>query len=206
MTYIAIAFPDKIALGAQRDTDWATTVHRTFAGWTQRNQNRSRALHSWDISFAVRVVSDYDAIVEHFHQVRGRANLFPFKDYLDFTAAQAEGLLTLVSGSIYQMHKRYGAANPFDRKITRPRSGTVTVYRTRSAVTTTITPTIDYTTGRVTVAGHVAGDTYAWAGEFMVPCRYDADRLPGAIINRQPGAAGEHFVQCESILVVEEFE
>lgn len=206
MTYQAITFPPKIAVGALRDTDWSTTVNRTFGGWSQRNSNRSRAVHSWDLSFAVRVVSDYRAIESHFHQSRGQLHTFPFKDYLDFEVAQADGVLTLVSGSIYQMYRRYGGTNAFDRKITRPKTGTVTVYRTRTGSTTTISPTIDYATGLVTVSSHVDGDTYAWAGQFDVPCRYSSDKLPGAIVNRQPGQQGEHFVQCESILIEEDFE
>ena len=129
------------------------------------------------------------------------------KDYLDFQCAAADSSMTLTVANVYQMGKRYGTTNAWTRTITRPVSGTVTVYRTRSAVTSTITPTsIDYATGLVTVAGHVAGDTYTWAGQFNVPCRYAADALPGAIINREPGPNGEHFVQCDSILIVEDRE
>lgn len=205
MSYVDITFPARIALGALRSSEWSTAVNPTFGGWAQRNSNRSRALHSWDISFSVRTASDYESIVDHFHQVRGQANSFPFWDYLDHTATSAEGVLTLVSGSNYQLYKRYGSSNSFDRKITRPKTA-ITVYRTRSGVTSTISPTISYTTGVVTVSGHVSGDTYTWAGEFYVPCRYASDALPGAIINRQPGQQGEHLVQCESIMIAEDFE
>lgn len=205
MSYLALTFPSCISLGAMRSDDWSTSVNRTFGGWSQRNSNRSRVLHSWDLSFAVRSASDYQAIVKHFHEARGQAHSFPFYDHLDHFCAQADGVLTLVSGSIYQAYKRYGSTNAFDRKITRP-VATMTVYRTRAAVTTTISPTIDYTTGQVTVSGHVDGDTYAWSGEFVVPCRYATDRLPGAIINRQPGAGGEHLVSCDPIVIEEDFE
>lgn len=205
MSYLALTFPARIALGALRHADWSTTLNKTFGGWTQRNANRSRILHSWDIAFAIRTTSDYDAVVAHFHEARGRANSFPFRDYLDFAATASEGVLTLISGSTYQLYKRYGSVNPFDRKITRPRSPIV-VYRTRGGSTSVISPTVSYTTGQVTVSGHVGGDTYTWAGEFDVPCFYSSDSLPGAIVNRQPGEAGEHYVQCESIMIEEDFE
>ena len=206
MSYLAVTFPPRIALGAVRDSNWSTTVIKTFGGYTKRNQNWSRAQHQWDLSFAVRVVSDYRDIEEHFHQVRGQAYAFPFKDYLDFEVAAADSVATLVSGSIYQLGKKYGSTNTFTRTISRPKSGTCTFYRTRSATTTTITPTVDYATGRITVAGHESGDVYTWAGQFDVPCRYASDSLPGAIVNREPGAAGEHFVRCDSILIEEVFE
>jgi len=188
-----------------RSTDWATTVHTTAGGWAHRNGARANARHSWDLSFAVRKMSDYSAITAHFHQARGQVDSFPFRDILDEAATQANGVLTLVTGSTYQMHKRYGSGSAaWDRKITRPVSP-ATIWRTREGVTSIITPTVVYTTGRVTVSGHVSGDTYAWAGKFVVPCRYATDTLPGAVIDRRPGG-GEHLVQCESILITEDAE
>lgn len=206
MSYLAVTFPPRIALGALRDSNWSTTVIKTFGGYTKRNQNWSRAQHQWDLSFAVRTVSDYRLIESHFHQVRGQAYSFRFKDYLDFQVAAEDSVCTLVSGSIYQLGREYGGTNTFTRTITRPKTGTCTFYRLRSGVTSTITPTVDYDTGRITVSGHVGGDVYTWAGEFDVPCRYASDSLPGAIINRQPGEHGEHYVQCNSILIEEVFE
>jgi len=211
MSYLALTFPDRIALGALRDVEWSTTVVQTFSGWTQRNINRSRAKHKWDLSFAVRVASDYRAIVDHFHEARGRAHTFPFKDYLDFQCAQDDGVLINVSGNTYQMHKVYGDTNPYSRKITRPVVESVIVYRKRGGSTEPIAPDSDssdgdLSEGLVTVSGHSQGDTYFWKGEFNVPCMYDSDTLPGAIINRAPGATGEHIVQCESILIVEDWE
>jgi uncharacterized protein (TIGR02217 family) len=206
MSYLAVIFPPRIAMGALRDSNWNTTVIKTFGGYTKRNQNWSRAQHQWDLSFAVRVVSDYRAIEAHFHQVRGQAYSFRFKDYLDFQVAAADSVCTLISGSIYQMGREYGSTNTFTRAITRPKTGTCTFYRTRAGNTATIAPDVDYETGQITVSGHVGGDVYTWAGQFDVPCRYASDTLPGAIINRQPGADGEHFVQCNSILIEEVFE
>jgi uncharacterized protein (TIGR02217 family) len=206
MSFLALTFPRRIGMGAQRTADWSTTVNRTFGGWAQRNINRSRAIHAWDVGFAVRTAADYEAIVQHFHQARGQAHSWPFEDKLDHAATALEGVCTLISGSVYQLYKRYGSTNAFDRKITRPRTGAVVVYRTREAVTTTISPAINYTTGQITVSGHIAGDVYTWAGTFDVPCRYATDSLPGLIIDRNPGAAGQHLVQCESILIEEDFE
>lgn len=204
LTLIAADFPERIAFGAQSDPQWSTNLVALGSGFESANQNWQDCRHAFDVSFAVRVLSDYQLIRAHFHQARGRARAFLFKDFLDYTATQAEGVLTATgTANQYQMHKRYGSgADVYDRRITRPRNP-VLVYRTRTGTTTTITPTVDYDTGLVTVSGHVSGDTYAWAGEFRVPCRYDTDRLPSAAVNREPGPTGELFVQCDAIPVVE---
>lgn len=205
MSYLDVTFPPRIALGASRTANWSTTVARTFGGYTKRNQNWSRAKHIFDLSFAVRTVTDYRDIEAHFHQVRGQASTFPFKDYLDFQCSAAQSACTLVTGSTYQLGKKYGSTSPWVRKITRPKTA-IAVYRTRSGNTSPITPTIDYTTGKITVTGHQGGDVYTWAGEFYVPCRYASDALPGVIVNRAPSASGEHIVDCPSILIEEDFE
>lgn len=86
------------------------------------------------------------------------------------------------------------------RKIQKPVDGSVTVWRTRSAVESVITPSIDATTGLVTDTGHVAGDTYAWAGEFDVPCEFVDDTMENAA---QIGADGGLFIGWDSIPIQE---
>jgi uncharacterized protein (TIGR02217 family) len=205
MSFLNLEFPRRIALGAQRKSDWATSVNRTYGGWTQRNQNRDGALHSWDIGLAIRTAADYALVLDHFHDCRGQVHVFPFIDVLDREATQDQGSATLLSGTTHQLVKRYGSANPYLRRITRPRTATVKVYRTRSGVTTQIFPTISATTGQFTPFGHQAGDTYAWSGEFFVPARYATDTLPGIVVDRAP-AAGDYLVDVDSILVEEEAE
>jgi uncharacterized protein (TIGR02217 family) len=211
MSFVNIPFPDCIAFGAQSDVMWLTNIVQSIGGYESANQNWEDAKHVYDVSFAVRTAGDYQDIREHFNQVRGRANTFPFKDYLDFEVTagvllSAAGAIPAASGTFY-LHKRYGSGGSlWDRKITRPDSTLTGVYRTRSAVVTNILGTdavVTYTTGAVALANHVGGDTYTWAGTFKVPCRYDTDRLPAAIINKQPGQAGELLVDVQSIAIVE---
>jgi uncharacterized protein (TIGR02217 family) len=207
LQFVDIPFPDCIAFGAQSDPMWLTTVSASIGGEEWANQNWSDARHAYDVSFAVRTQSDYQQVRAHFHQVRGRARSFPFKDFLDFEVLQAEGLIAddaIEPTGDFQMYRRYGTgAEAYDRRITRPVSGTLIIYRTRSASTTVVTgdATIDYTTGLVTFASHLSGDTYAWSGEFRVPCRYDTDRLPAVAVNRR--ADDELLVECPSISLVE---
>lgn len=205
MSFIDIEFPPRIALNSMRSPGWFTTLVETFGGWSSAIQEWQDARHEFDISMAVRTKTDSQEVLAHFHQVRARAHTFPFRDILDYQVTAAQGLATLISGSNYQLHKRYGSTNPYDRKITRPVSGTCTFYRTRASVQSTITPTVDYTTGIITVSGHESGDTYQWAGEFRVPVRYNVDKLPFVVVDRRPGG-GELLVQCEGVVLQEDRE
>jgi uncharacterized protein (TIGR02217 family) len=206
MSYIDAPFPERIAFGAESVPEWSTSIAENAGGYQFANQNWRYAQHTFDVSLSVRVATDYRLVRAHFHQVRGRAYTFGFKDFLDFEASTSEGVLELVTGAIYQMGKRYAGANPYDRKITRPVAATLAFFRTRASVTTSISPTVDATTGRVTVAGHMDGDTYAWSGQFLVPVRYSSDRLPGAVVNKEPGSGGELYVQVDSIVLAEDRE
>jgi uncharacterized protein (TIGR02217 family) len=210
MDYVNIPFPDCIALGAQSAVRWSTTITQSFGGRVDANQNWQDPLHPFDISFAVRTVSEFALVKAHFMQVRGRANSFPFKDYTDFEVSASEGVILDAAGvapagnATFYLNKRYGSGlSAYDRPITRPDSP-VQVFRTRSAVTTDITGSgavVNYSSGAVAITGHMSGDTYSWAGEFHVPCRYDTDNLPAVIVNRQPN--GEHLVAVTGLQLIE---
>lgn len=211
MQFVNIDFPERIAMGAQSDAGWSTDLATSLAGFDFTNENWQDARHYFDLAFAIRNRVDYLLVRAHFHEVRGRARKFLFKDFLDFEVSTAEGLLLtdglapITANGTYYLHKRYGATNPYYRKITRPDSP-ISVFRTRSSTTTNITgagAAVTYNTGEVAITGHMSGDTYAWGGTFKVPARYDIDRLPGVAINKEPGADGELLVQCDSIPVVE---
>jgi uncharacterized protein (TIGR02217 family) len=215
MQFVDIEFPRRIALGAQRFPGWKTALVQTSSGFESADQQWSKARHRFDLSLAVRVASDYDAVLDHFHSVRGRARAFPFRDILDYKVEAVRGVLLDDGDSPttgYHLGKRYGTGDAaYFRRITRPATGTVAIYRLRGATTTNITgsSTITYGTataggGWVTFTGGTihAGDVLSWSGQFFVPCRYDTDELPSSIVNRRPGG-GELLVQCDSIPVCE---
>jgi uncharacterized protein (TIGR02217 family) len=210
-----MSFPRRLSFGANSDPAWLTELATTSAGFDSTNQPWSQTRHHFDVSFAVRTADDYIAVREHFHTMRGRAKAFLFRDPLDNQVALANGVVGALEGSptAWQLFRRYGSGNDlYDRRITRPVSGTLTVWRTRSMVTTNVTGScvFDYggssteePGGTFIVSGHQSGDTYSWSGQFMVPCRYDIDRLPGLIVNRRPGEDGPLLVQCDAIPLVE---
>ncbi len=211
MVFVDVAFPDRIAMGAQSDAEWSTALTAVVGGQESTNENWEDALHRFDASLSVRTATTYALARTHFHEVRGRARKFPFKDFLDFRVTTAQGKLLDATGvepaanGTYRLHKRYGSTNPWDRRITRPDTP-IQVFRTRAAVTTDITgagAAVTYAGGTVVISGHVAGDTYTWSGTFKVPCRYDIDRLPAAAINKQPAPGGDLLVDCGPIPICE---
>lgn len=205
MQIINAPFPERISFGARSEPEWLTDLAEAFSGFESANQNWTQARHRYDVSLSVRTATDYVTVREHFHTVRGRSKGFLFKDPLDYAVATSQGVTSETADSDgWQMYKRYGSgADKYDRIITRPVSGSVAIYRTRSAVTTNVTAdcTIDHDTGVFDVTGDANGDVYTWSGEFRVPCRYDVDRLPTAIVNKQPN--GDLYVACDSIPLVE---
>lgn len=205
ITILDVPFPPRLALDAQRTPRWRTGLTETTSGFLKSDRKWSKAMHSFDVSFAVRTASAYDLIVQHFHEVRGRGYGFPFRDPLDHRVDASRSSMP-ESGGGYQLSKTYGSVNPYVRAITRPKSGTVTIFRTRAGNTVDITSscTISYTTGLVHMSTGVIipGDTLAWAGEFFVPCMYGSDELPGLIVDRRPNG-GELLVQCPSIVIDE---
>lgn len=206
-------------MGAQRAPRWDTTLVQTSGGRVTTISAWQDAMHEYDVSLAVRVVEDYDLIVQHFHAARGRRHTFPFSDPLDYKVTTDRGVIIDADQdsptTAYQLAKQYSSGvTKWQRPITRPVSGTVAIYRLRASVTTDITgsSTISYTTGQVTFSGGAylpgSGDVLSWSGQFDVPCRYAEDTLPGLIVDKRPGRqelAGL-LVRCDAIRVVEDRE
>lgn len=174
-------FPEEISYGVSFGPEFSTSIATSQSGFEVRNRNRSRGLCVGECSHALKTKAQLDELLTFFRSMGGRFHSFRFKDWADYQCTAAQSKMTLISTGVYQMYKVYEAAIGFseDRKISKPVTGTVTIFRTRSAVTTNITgsSSINFTTGAVTVTGHVAGDVYTWSGEFDVPCRFDTDRM-----------------------------
>lgn len=161
--FIAAAFPECLAFGAVSTPEWKTAVAENQGGWTQANQVWSQCKHSYDISTAVRSLADYQLVIEHFNEVRGRANTFPFLDPMDSRVDASRGVALYESPGVYQLGKRYGAINPYYRKLTRLVNPVV--LRNGSPIAG-----VNVNTGRLTVAadqtrsitGHAVGAVHVF--------------------------------------------
>lgn len=175
-------FPTNISYGATGGPRFFTDVAITDSGAESRNQVWSQTRARYDVSHAARIKSDYETVRDHFMAVRGRLHGFRFKDWGDFQVTSSQGIFASLTATTFQMYRSYMVGTlTFNKKIVKPVSGTVTVTGGSS-------PSVDYTTGIVTVS---SGTPTAWAGEFDVPCRYDIDDIGTNLIARSGGVLVE---------------
>jgi len=166
-------FPETISYGATGGPTWSTDVVMTNGGNEYRNQTWSQSLCRYDVAHAARRATDYVTLVAFYRAMAGRLHGFRYKDWGDYAVTSAQGAFVLLTATTFQMYRAYTAGSLTDlRKIVKPVTGTV-------AVTGGASPSVDYTTGIVTVA---SGTPTAWSGQFDVPCRFDIDQMQGEII------------------------
>lgn len=151
-------FLDNLAPGAVGGPSTLTDVVPLESGGEQRNIVWSEPRQRYSIGLVHRPQAELEALASFFRIMRGRAHGFRFRDLTDYTVSTTYGQLgtsSLGTGALaYSLYKRYTAAGAHDyRRIRKPVSGTVTVYRNASPVTVGAAPgniAIDYTTGIVT--------------------------------------------------------
>jgi uncharacterized protein (TIGR02217 family) len=200
MSFFEDRFPPCISLRARGGPMWSTSTTTLLSGKTFSNRNFVYPIHSYDVAQAVKTNSDFEEVRAFFYVVYGAFDGFRYKDWTDYKVTHANGRLTLVSGSNYQMFRRYQfGVRTFDRQIQKPVGGTVVVHRTRSGVVTTATASVNTATGVVAITGHVSGDTYTWAGEFDVPVKFQTDLLDAEVVDRN-GAGGDLLLTWSSVL------
>lgn len=175
-----------------------TEVAATSAGRESRNGAWAYPRHAWDVSQGIKSNADFATLRGFFMVARGRQNGWRFKDWADFSATHSEGVVTGITGTTFQLIKRYtsGSATQ-DRPIKKPVSGTLEI-KVSGVVTA---HSVDTTTGVVTIASAPAAADVTWSGEFDVPMRFDTDKLDGRIEARNRSAGLLHV--WDAIPVVE---
>lgn len=109
---------------------------------------------------------------------QGGAYGFFLKDFTDFSD-EGMGKVVLVDG-VYRLVKEYpdyNDYNPYQRWITRPLTGTITLSGVGG------TPVIDYATGIVSGAS----STGTWTGQYDVPCVFANDSCRPTYEPAEPG-------------------
>lgn len=194
MTYQTTPFPENISRGATGGPTFPSTVVYTGGGQSYTNQSVNQGLRHYNVSHAVRQAAQFSQLLAFFYSVRGPLHSFPFKDWSDFQVTAAQGVFSLITATTFQMKRRYtfGGANQ-DVTILKPKTGTVVVTGGGS-------PTVDYTTGIVTVA---SGTPTTWAGDTYVPCKFEMENFAGDILDGPPsgrilGWSGIQIVECKN--------
>lgn len=174
-----------IAAGSTGGPSHNTTTNTLASGKEQRNINWSGARHRYNIGTAIRTNSAMATIRSFFNARRGSGYAFRFKDWLDYELARQNIGTTNGSLATFQIFKRYtDGAYAWDRKLTKPVSGTVRCWQ--NGVERTIGAgasqfQVNLLTGIVTLGATLAattGQVVEVQCEFDVPVRFDMDDMP----------------------------
>jgi uncharacterized protein (TIGR02217 family) len=176
-------FPEAIANGAFGGPGFSTTVVATASGKESRDGAWAYPRHAWDVSQGINDAADFDTLLAFFMVARGRQNGWRFKDWADYAATHAQGVVTAITGTTFQAFKKYTAGSATQlRKIVKPVAGTFEV-KVSGVVTA---HSVDTATGVITIASAPAAANVTWSGEFDVPMRFDVDRLERRLVARTP--------------------
>lgn len=151
-------FPEDMSFFATGGPEYSTTVIQLNSGFEQRNVNWTQSRAKYQISSALRTITNEYPISEtiaFFRAVKGRAYGFRFKDFQDYKTSKTNGLLDngfyIANKKTYQLNKKYIAGLNYDIKnIKKPVDGTINIYVNNILKTENVNYTIDYSTGIVT--------------------------------------------------------
>lgn len=146
--------------------------------------------------------------LEGLHEVTdGGAFGLLLPDPKDASAAITQGIATLISGTTYQLHKRYtsaGSARTKDRKITRPRPAGFVIKVSGTPLTVGTQYTLNADTGVVTIPSAPSAANLTWSGAFYVPVHFMADELEWDLV--RGGPYDGRFVAGPNVVLIEVIE
>jgi len=143
-------------------------------------------LHKYDISYGIKLKTDFEEVLSAFHVLMGTPYAgLRHKDWNDYRATATNSTLTLVSGTTWQLQRKYVFGGiTCKRDIQKPNAG-VEVY---SAGGVLLSSAIDTTTGLATIA---SGTPAYWIGTFDVPVTFADDSIENIDIDGYADVDGE---------------
>jgi uncharacterized protein (TIGR02217 family) len=145
----------------------------TANGFESINIVQDKTLREYDVNVgplrrAIR--EQFDAIFEN---TEAGAYGFLLLDPKD-NSLGTSGRVADLGGGNYQLYKRYTVAGRHkDRKITRPMTGTITVFVSGVATSATV----NYATGQMTITGLPSAALVTVTGQFYVPVHFLNDQI-----------------------------
>jgi uncharacterized protein (TIGR02217 family) len=174
-----------ISGGPEKST---TIIASPFSGVSQRNVNRLDPLHRYSINTALLEPQQMNDLRAFHHCRDGMARGFRMKDATEFWASSDGSFSNPIgtpnqfgtgdgSTTVFGLYKTYTSGGVTrTRRIVKPVSGSVSIYKNDVLQTLTTHYTIDYATGIVTfVSAPTNGHTLKWTGRFDVPVRFATD-------------------------------
>lgn len=148
MAFHDVQFPSDISLGGIGGPTYQTDVLALDNGFEVRNANWPVGRNVWNVSHAIKIKTQLDALIAFFRARQGKAHTFRYKDHTDYQATQQ--ILGQTGAKTVQLRVGYTSGpTTVYRDITKPvASPAVTMRRNAGAFTAF---TLDLTTGLVTL-------------------------------------------------------
>lgn len=191
MASLDYVFPERISRGAIGGNEWLTQKIKLLNGNEVRNSRRTKPYGRWDVSHALKDKTNYQVLRNLFLAVKGSGQSILFTDHKDYqsdTAAPGQSCSPATgdgSNLIFQLQKSYTVDAPltaYVRTITKPKSGTLSVYVNGVLKTEGANPggdyQVNYSTGVVTFnAGKAPPNTHTVRAvfEFYKVVRFEQD-------------------------------
>jgi len=173
-------------------------------GTEQINVDWSRTLRQYELGFVPMTVPQWSTI-EGLHEVtEGGAYGMLLSDPKDQTCPITAGVATLISGTTYQLHKRYtsiGSTRTKDRKITRPIAAGFDVKVSGVSLTVGSGYTLNTVTGVVTIPTAPSAGLITWSGNFYVPVHFINDEIDWDMV--AAGTANQRLLAGPSVVLME---
>lgn len=189
-------FPECPGYGFTAQPQYLVKVNARDGGFETIGRRWPRPLNTY-VSVPMTQRSDVDVqlVLYFWHAVGGMATVFLFKDWTDFQSCRVGetpgvgdaplALTTISGGNTYQMTKQYSVGSITQiRDITKPVGSTIRAF---SNATEKTNFTVDENTGLIQAGD---GDSLTtWAGEFLVPVRFDSQLSIEVVDEEIQGAA-----------------
>lgn len=183
-------FPETVSRGSATGPGFRTSVQKLDGGAENRVGLWSGARHRYNMAKGIRTPEELHAVKEFYMARQGALHSFPVKDPLDHTSNPTDPSYRNAAGTqdqpcspsqgdgsntTFQLVKSYtSGAITLSRPITKPTSGTISVWVNSVLQTETTHYTLDYSTGVLTFLVAIA-DTHdvEWSGNFHVEGRFE---------------------------------
>lgn len=198
MSFHEVRFPANLSFGAVGGPERRTDIVELASGHEERNTPWSQSRRRYDAGSGLRSLDDVAGMIGFFEARDGQVHGFRWKDWADFKSCAPsksvsfeDQTLGLGDGTTraFQLLKKYGdSARGFERKVSKPVSGTVLVGISGEPRQEAIDWDIDLSTGIVTFKRPPDVGARVTAGfEFDVPVRFDTDRIVTSVSSFQAG-------------------
>jgi len=181
--FLDMRFPPNIAYGSIGGPEYRTNVTVTAGGYEHRNVAFTYPRTRFNVAYGVRDTQDFEELVSFFHNCKGRAKSFRFKDWTDFIATKQHLGTANANETKFQLQKRYktnlvdGRSVECQRIIKKPTPSTVKIYVNDNIASCGTDYVVDYSSGIISFSLPPVGSVYA-DFEFDIPARFDTDSLP----------------------------